>query len=280
MKPIRMVAVDMDGTLLGSDQKLPEENARALREAEAAGIAVVICTGRMIEDGSQFARAAGLRCWIAGCNGARLLSAPLPEGRIIARHDLPAGETTQRVIDVLMAHNLIVNGFQDGRLFTVRPPQDEGWQEQWSHQLARRGIVRIDYGEAALRLAAQEGLIKLVAIEERRPERLVEAGAQVARLAGVDVTSSWTNNIEIMPAGIDKGSALREISAYLGLSADEVMAIGDQENDRPMLDFAGHSTAMGNATDKIKAICVHRTLTNDEAGVAYAVRRWALGAGA
>ena len=100
----------------------------------------------------------------------------------------------------------------------------------------------------------------------------------MARLAGVDVTSSWTNNIEIMPSGIDKGSALREISAYLGLTADEVMAIGDQENDRPMLAFAGHSTAMGNATDKIKAICVHRTLTNDEAGVAYAVRRWALGA--
>ena len=277
MKPIRMVAVDMDGTLLNSRQELPEENAEALREAERAGIAVIICSGRMMEDGSQFARSAGLNCWIAGCNGARLLSAPLPQGQVIARHGLPAGKTTQRVIDVLMAHNLIINGFQDGHLVTVRPAQNEGWQEQWSHQLAQRGIVRIEYGEEALRRAADEGVIKLVAIEERRPERLVEAGAQIARIAGVDVTSSWANNIEIMPAGIDKGSALAEISAYLHLTADEVMAIGDQENDRPMLAFAGHSTAMGNATEAIKALCVHRTLSNDEAGVAYAVRRWALG---
>lgn len=80
-----------------------------------------------------------------------------------------------------------------------------------------------------------------------------------------------------MPAGVDKGSALRELGAYLGIAPEEIMAIGDQENDRPMLQLAGHSTAMGNATNEIKALCRHQTRTNDEAGVAWAVRRWALG---
>ena len=273
MKPIRMVAVDMDGTLLDSSQQIPKENAQALIEAARAGIAVVICSGRMVEDVSRFARESDIPCMIASGNGARLLDAPLPGGRIIARHDMPTDGTIQHVLDVLLEEGLIVNGFRDGEVYTVRP----AGAPQWQHHLAKRKLARIFYGEEPMRRAAQAGLIKIVAVQMKADGSLARARERLRDVAGIETTSSWTDNIEIMPAGVDKGSALRELGAYLGIAPEEIMAIGDQENDRPMLQLAGHSTAMGNATNEIKALCRHQTRTNDEAGVAWAVRRWALG---
>ena len=94
MKPIRMIAVDMDGTLLDSSQQIPKENAQALIEAARAGIAVVICSGRMVEDVSRFARESDIPCMIASGNGARLLGAPLPQAWVLAGEPSTVGSSS------------------------------------------------------------------------------------------------------------------------------------------------------------------------------------------
>ena len=91
------------------------------------------------------------------------------------------------------------------------------------------------------------------------------------------LTHSGTHNIEIMPAGIDKGSGVAELAEYFHIGLDEVMAIGDQDNDLPMIRLAGWGVAMGNATEDVKSQARLVTLSNAEDGVAYAIRHYALG---
>ena len=95
-------------------------------------------------------------------------------------------------------------------------------------------------------------------------------------IPGVEINSSWWDNLEIMAAGVHKGAALRCLAQRLEIPLDEVMAIGDNENDLPMLQVAGLPVAMGNAVESVKQQCAFVTATNDEDGVARAVRRFVL----
>lgn len=105
MKRVRLIALDMDGTLLLSDhQTVPQRNIDAIRRADAAGIRVCICTGRMIEDASDFVKRLNLPCMLIACNGTRISDAPLPEGRILYRRSLEP-EDAKRAIDLLMPYH-------------------------------------------------------------------------------------------------------------------------------------------------------------------------------
>ena len=157
-----------------------------------------------------------------------------------------------------------------------RIPED-AWYTEWLQRRERRGRSPVRFGAAALREAAKRGIHNiLITFESEEDGALAEATARFRTLPGVDVTSSWKDNFEIMPAGINKGTALAKLAARLGVPREGVMALGDQENDREMLLWAGYGIAMGNATPQIKQIS--RFVTNDNArnGVAEAVRKWAL----
>ncbi len=270
--PIRLIAIDMDGTLLGSDNLISEENARALRDANEAGIEIAICTGRMVEEITGYAQRAGFSCWAAGCNGARVLD---PTGKLVIRHDLPDGSARQAAA-LLLASDLPFNAFYGSDMVLIHDEATSAMQQKWARETVERGEVRVHFGEAALEKALDEGLIKLLAFEDAVKPRLAEVGAQLDALAGIDVTSSWSDNREIMPEGITKGRALAEIAERLGIPREQVMAIGDHENDRSMLAWAGVSVAMGNATEGIRALCAHQTDPCDHSGVGRAVRRLAL----
>ncbi len=271
--PIRLIAIDMDGTLLGSDNLISEENAQALRDANAAGIAVAICTGRMVEEIVGYARRADFLCWAAGCNGARVLD---PGGKLVIRHDLP-DPSARQAVELLLASDLPFNAFYASDMVLIHDEATSPMQQKWARETEERGEVRVHFGEQPLRKALDEGLIKLLAFEDNARPRLAEVAAQLDALAGIDVTSSWSDNREIMPVGVTKGYALAQIAERLGIPRAQVMAIGDHENDRSMLEWAGVSVAMGNATEGIRALCAHRTESCNESGVARAVRRLALG---
>ena len=106
------------------------------------------------------------------------------------------------------------------------------------------------------------------------PLSIVRQG--LSAVPGIDLTQSWFNNIEIMPAGVDKGRGVRDMAAALGLSMDQVMALGDQDNDIPMFKAAGFGVAMGNAAPELLAAADFVTLSNNEAGFAKAVEKFIL----
>ena len=273
MRRVRLIALDMDGTLLCSDHHtLPARNVEAIRAAHARGIRVTISTGRMVEDASDFIRRYDLPCMIIAADGARACSGAMPGAQMLYRCDmLPAD--AHAALDILLPSGLMVNGFEDGVVSTVN--HDTGRR----YHLAARGLIEDRYGEAAIRQAADRGIMKLFAVGDGQvgdaPDaRVARLRAQLAgRLDHLQITSSGPGNVEIMPERAGKGAALAHLAQTLGLSRENVMAVGDSDNDLSMLAYAVHSVAMGNASPAVRARCRYVTDTTDACGVAKIIER-------
>lgn len=273
MKRVRLIALDMDGTLLLSDHHtVPKENIDAIRRAHALGIRVAISTGRMVEDASDFIRRYDLPCMVIAANGARACSGPMPGGEWIYRCDLTP-EDAHASLDILLDSGLALNGFEDGIVNTV----DNGSGHKY--HLVYRGLIQDRYGAEEIRKAADRGLMKIFAVGDGFAGDIYDARVEpnrkriVAALPHLQITSSAPGNIEITSAGAGKGVALAHMAAYLGLSRENVMAVGDAGNDLNMLEYAYHSVAMGNATPEVKACCRYLTADNDACGVAQIINR-------
>ncbi|MBP3524461.1 MAG: HAD family phosphatase [Clostridia bacterium] len=273
MKRVRLIALDMDGTLLASDHHtLPPRNIDAIREADRRGIRVAISTGRMVEDASDFVRRYDLPCMIIAANGARACTGPMPGGDMLYRCHLTP-EDAHAVLDILMPSGLVINGFEDGVVNTV----DNGSGKKY--HLVYRGLIEDRYGEAEIRRAADRGIMKLFAVGDgfagdAYDPRVAPVREQIRRaLPHLQITSSAPGNIEITPPQAGKGKALAHIAQTLGLTRENVMAVGDAGNDLSMLEYAFHSVAMGNATKDVLSCCRYVTASNDECGVAQIIER-------
>lgn len=273
MNRVRLIALDMDGTLLMSDhQTVPKENIDAIRRAHAMGIHVAISTGRMVEDASDFIRRYDLPCMIIAANGARACTGPMPGGEWIYRCDLKP-EDAHAALDILLESGLALNGFEDGIVNTV----DNGSGKKY--HLVYRGLIEDRYGEAEIRKAADRGIMKLFAVGDGFAGDIYDPRVEPNRkrvqaaLSHLQITSSAPGNIEITSPDAGKGVALSYMAKYLGLSRENVMAVGDAGNDLNMLEYAYHSVAMGNATPDVLACCRYTTASNDECGVAKIIHR-------
>ena len=273
MKRVRLIALDMDGTLLASDHHtLPQRNIDAIREADRKGIRVAISTGRMVEDASDFVRRYDLPCMIIAANGARACSGPMPGGVMLYRCRF-APEDAHAALDILMPSGLVIHGFEDGIVNTV----DNGSGRKY--HLVSRGLIEDRYGETELRRAADRGLMKLFAVGDGFAGDVYDPRVEPVReqlklaLPHLQITSSAPGNIEIMPSDAGKGAALAHVAKALGLARENVMAVGDADNDLSMLDYAYHSVAMGNAVPELRARCRYVTAANDECGVAQIIER-------
>jgi Cof subfamily protein (haloacid dehalogenase superfamily) len=274
---IALIAVDMDGTLLNPESKISDKNAQALRRAAQAGVALAICSGRMPEDIDHHVAKIGLDCWVCGANGCRVYDAPY--GRLVEEHTLNTGLalTCIELLEAYDARGLVIHLGIGPDITLSRIPADE-WYTEWLQKREKRGRPPVRFGAAAMREAAEAGIHNMLVAFEGESDcgALAEAAALLGALPGVDITRSYEDNFEILPAGINKGTALAKLAARLGVPRERVMAIGDQENDREMLLWAGCGVAMGTATPRIKEISRFVTSDNARDGVAEAVRRWAL----
>lgn len=272
LSAVKLIAIDMDGTLLLSDHKtVPQANIDAIRAAQRAGIRVCISTGRMLEDASDFLNHLDLPCAVIAANGTRIIDSPLPEGKIIFERHFDSGDA-MKAIDILLPYRMMINGFEDGVVNTV---QDDSGRV---YHLVERGLIQPRYGEQALREAAIRGIMKIFVVasamwDAKEDERIPEAREAIRKaLPHLEIVSSSPNNIEIMPPEAGKGAALAYLAEQMGLMRENVMAIGDAENDLSMLEYAYHSVAMGNAALSVKNRCRYETLKNDECGVAHIIR--------
>ena len=177
MKHVRLIALDMDGTLLLSDhQTVPQRNIDAIRRANAAGIHVCICTGRMLEDASDFTHRLNLPCMLIACNGTRISDAPLPEGRVIYKRSFEP-EDAKRAINLLLPYHIMMNGFEDGRVTTV------AFAPGQHYNIADRALVEVRYGEEAMFAAAERGIMKLYLAEDGYAGAVDTENTRAARAA-------------------------------------------------------------------------------------------------
>lgn len=269
MKNVKLISLDMDGTLLASNHwTIPQRNIDAIRRAHEAGIVVTINTGRMLEDASDFCTRLGLPCMLIAADGTRAADGLLPDAHVFYKRSFD-NQDVHAVLDILLPTDLKINVFEDGRVST-RYGRDRS-----DYHLVQRGLIDVAYGEAQVRAAADRNIIKVYVEGIEGDLACIEEMKQRIRTAlpHLQVTNSGPLNIEIIPRDAGKGAALAAMAAYLGVKRENVMAVGDAHNDLSMLEYAAHSVAMENADQEIKKICRYVTKSNDECGVALIIER-------
>jgi Cof subfamily protein (haloacid dehalogenase superfamily) len=268
---IRLIAVDIDGTLLDSYGALPPANAAALARASAAGVEIVLATGRRFDFARPIFEQLSCPLTLILSNGAIVKR---QDGETLVRHLLPqaiARDVLERVPEHRETAAVLFDRAREGQIVYERI--------DWEHPLHggffaanRPFISEVTPLEAALTEDPIQVMFTGGCTDMRRLfERLHEAGGPAYAVALTEYASRDFSLVDVIKAGCSKGAALREWAACCGVPAREVMAIGDNLNDLQMLEFAGHPILMGNAVPELKTRGWAITASNDAAGVAVAI---------
>lgn len=274
---VRLIAIDIDGTLLDSQWRLPEANQRAVSEATSLGVEVVLVTGRRFDFALPVARKLTCPLTLIVNNGALIKS---QDGTTHLRH-LLARETARRVLEATAAWR---NG---AAVVFDRPRENQVIFENldWDDPSRREYFARNREFLAQvypLQDCLTEDPIQVMLTGQVAPIREAERvlrGVPFRTEFALAVTVYQNRDfsmIDVINPACSKGAALAEWASLRGLRRDQIMAIGDNHNDREMLSFAGLPVVMGNGVPELKALGWHETSTNDEGGVAAAIERFVL----
>lgn len=269
MPPIKLIATDIDGTLLSPQRIITERSLRAIRAAREKGITVAIATGRFPENAFLLLEDYGLRLPIVGVNGARIVDEGLRE---IANHSMDP-EAVRDTIGVLLNLGSDFFIFGDHAICTATVQRKHHSELSQGDRIRKLGF-RYYHGKEEVKDFVQRHTVYKFFVCGNVPLPVVREALSAVK--GIDLTQSWVDNIEIMPAGIDKGRGVRDMAEAMGLSMDQVMALGDQDNDIPMLKAAGWGVAMGNASEETKRAARFVTASCAEEGFALALETYAL----
>lgn len=275
MSNIRLIATDLDGTFFDAHSQIIPANVDAFRQAQASGIAVAICSGRCPVDIRYVHRQMGLDTWIIGFNGAVVREPGAPADIFCQPLERPALERLLTFLeeDQDVYYNMCTVGLR----YLMARGRHRARAESGRLHLGAHGVQThfIDSWRE-IPEAELDRCMKVIASSPDRSE--AERLKRDAAGAGfpLTITSSWWNNIEVVARGVDKGVGIQRLCDHLGISTADVMVLGDQKNDLPMFRVAGWPVAMANGDEAVKAAARIVTASNDEAGVAQAVRRYAL----
>ena len=261
--PIRMLALDIDGTLIGDDLVIGPRTKAAVGAAMARGVAVSLVTGRMVSSAMRFARELELSGPIVGYQGGLIREMPPAGSTRIGRllvHTPLAAATAREVLLWTREHGLDphVNHLER---FILRA--DDPRADDYSAFMGARAELVPDIIEATT-----HPVTKILAVgEPPQPQQLAEAAA--SRFQGrADVTISHPRFLEFVAPGVSKGRAIRYLSRRLDIPLGATMAIGDQWNDLEMLSEVGHGAAMPTAPLAVRSVARYVAPPVGEEGVA------------
>ncbi|CCI82717.1 Cof-type HAD-IIB family hydrolase [Lactobacillus hominis] len=262
---IKLIAVDLDGTLLNSEQKITTLTKEALQKAAAMGIKVVPCSGRPFPGVKEYLEELNLadkNQYAVTFNGALVfnLSGKVLVKELLNYTDLKYFYDLGQKYD-MQFHFELEDRFVTSEHFLNYFMSRESW-------LTRMPIEVTNFEKIDQNIAFTKGMFS------GSPDRIVEFLKQLPQelFEKYNVSTSDPTLVEINSLTASKGNALKELGQTLGIASEQIMIFGDQRNDLSMFNESGfHKVAMGNAIDEIKQKADFVTKTNDEDGIAYAL---------
>ena len=263
---IKLLATDLDGTLLRGGQPVSAGNIAAARAAAQAGKIVTIATGRMYRAALPIAEALGLEVPIITYNGALIKST---SGKIYHEQYLDE-DICRQITDFAAERGWYLQTYSGDRLYY------SDYSEFSKRYENSQKIIGENIGYAGMRKKVEK-MYKMLIIPPD-PAVTQDWMAQLTAEFGgsMTLTQSAGDFIEIISPGVSKASALVKLAELMDIDISETMAIGDADNDLPMLRAAGFSVAMGNATEEVKAVTDAVTGNCDDDGWAQAVYKYVL----
>lgn len=238
----KLIALDLDGTLLTEDKRISDESKKWLRYAFDHGVKVMFSTGRGLQNAKSFWGELGLDSPMVLLNGAEIWEGP---GRLRKRIFLPR-DTVRRL------HKIAV---QRGQWYWGYSVESLTNEDAWTPEMFERDWMKIGIGSHDVKMLAQ--------IRE-----------ELESWGTLEITRSAPINLEISVKGVNKESGVREVCEILGITMSDVIAMGDSDNDVKLLQAAGLGVAMANSEEHVKAIAGAITASNSEDGVALAIRKY------
>ena len=282
---IKLIASDMDGTLLSSHLSISEKNKEAILTAQAQGIEFMVATGRAYTEAKPALEEAGIKCGMIAGNGAQGFDA---EGEEIFTIGIDK-EKTKEMIAILRENDLYFELMTSNGVYSDSQPQRV---ENFATHIAESiphitfkmaiamasthlSMLPVNYVKTYEELLEQESIevLKIISFSDKGQDYLRPVAEKIEKLGRLHVTSSFPNNIEINHQEAQKGRAVKRIADERGIDLADVMTIGDNYNDVSMLEIAGVSFAMGNAEEGVKKIAKYEADTNINDGVGKAILR-------
>ena len=270
---IRLIALDLDGTLLDSEKRIPPANYAALERACRAGALIVPATGRYFAAMPEAVRSLPFLRYAITINGARVSNAD--DSEVLYTADLPLAQALELmrwldglpvIYDCYMDNTGWMTGAMQRRAAEFSPDK---------HYLKMMRELRTPVPELKAFLAARGHDVQKVQFFTNDPAVRAEVlRTCAARFPGTVASASCPNNVEINHADATKGKALLGLCRALGIDPAQTISFGDGLNDIPMLRAAGISFAMGNAVESVRAAADEITADCDHDGVAAAVERF------
>ena len=275
MKQIKLIAFDLDGTVLDSLKRLSGRNRAALKACAEKGIVLVPATGRAAAGISPAIRdIPGVRYGIT-TNGGTITD--LKTGEILDRQTI-SGEKALRLMKVISRYHAMYDPYINGRGIT-QPEFYDHMDEfgltpviQEMVRATRDVVLNIQDYVKQTGAEVEKINIYLADLKDREPLQ-----RELEQEEGLSITSSLYNNLEVNDAKATKGQALKRLADYLNVPMEAVMAFGDGGNDLSMIQAAGTGVAMANGLETVKAAADYITLDNDQDGVADAIEKLILG---
>jgi len=270
---IRLVAIDIDRTLLDDSRRVSERNLGALRRLGENRVEIALCSGRDLPSTTAISRPLGLSCWLVVQNGSLVVD---PDGQAIYTCSLAPG-IAAGALDALERHELAPV------VYDLYPRAHHIWWQEGAKAAPGMLEFRVSHGAVVtsvrdIRSALTNPVSHLEAFDDAKKvlaaDREFRDDPEVVAITNLSSSMKGAALMGIYPAGTAKERALGRVASELGISAAEVMAIGDNLNDIGMVRWAGVGVMVANGPEQALAAADWVAPTNNETGIAAAIERF------
>jgi Cof subfamily protein (haloacid dehalogenase superfamily) len=273
----KLVCIDVDGTLLNNKHKITKRTKEILQKAHEIGVHIVISTGRMYTDAEYYSNVIGVKSPVIASNGAFIKEKNTDK---VIYKDVLGESLSLDLLDLFRKYRIqpyfcTPHKFYYGNIMFKLFYIATKIVGSRSNKLDVKYVHSWDRWQKILH-QEKDNIVKSEIIY-RDAALICELRDKIKSLTELEIVDSSRHNIEITRKGVSKGKAVGMLAALYGLKREEIITIGDSENDLSMIEYAGLGIAMGNASDRVKQKADYTTDTNDNEGVANAINKFILG---
>lgn len=274
----KMVCIDMDGTLLGRRKKISALNKRVIKEAHDRGVEIVVTTGRLYNNAAYFSQLLGVDSPVIAANGAIVIDQKTND--IIYECAIPKEECI-RILEILSKYKVFFQFNTNDTIYC------NNWLTKITTEFYMTKQVyfehlNIKYENAQNKKEWEKifhkennNMAKSIVIAPLK-STMLKVRDEINKLPNIVSFASGSHSLEINYKNVSKGKAVKALIDKYGISVDELICIGDNENDISMIELAGLGVAMGNAIPEVKRIADYITDTNRKNGVAKVINKFIL----
>lgn len=270
----KLICIDMDGTLLNDKKTISERNLRAIRLANKKGVKIAVCTGRIFASADFFSNLLGVKSPVIAANGAYIREKDRDE----VVYNVALGvEKCKKMLAVFKKYDIYPHFYTKDMIFTENLTYSTAFYAGVNKTLSKDKQIKVvlvkDWNEVFKKYETE--IFKGIGVD-KDVEKIRKAKISLRDMNDFEVVSSHFDNFEVTNKGVSKGNAVKILADYYGINREQVICIGDSENDLSMIKFAGLGVVMENGDELVKEAAKYITDTNNNDGVAKAIEKFVL----